>query len=547
MPEMDEMDEMDMMGSGTMHGGVVRTKEGYDFYRGQLDDRINQLNAMNSLAQGYAVPMGQKVNTLDNQTTGPPNKVEFFAMLRFLADSVEIGDLNRFSFDNLKDLLGRLFQFGPVAGTEDFEDIVHALDLIVGSLRNFSTNSGGELNSRFAAPEQILTMQIMVDKARTYAREMFSKMNLSERDRLTLSKSLVKSLGFDRYLRDQLPTNVIGDAASTNSRVAQSYMDFDDADSAGGGDGRFEFPAPAREDEEQEGVERAPFAGNNGDPNREAWGERRGAYDRPAAYFGEEPLANPLSYSGPDTTTETAPPQNVAQIVQATSDAIDRVLDAFGGSAGTRESVVAAQYPDPRNFVDEVAAALEEQSYSPAQIAAGMEGQPDLQAVFAEYIGENAGDLAPAPIAGRTYAPQTGTYAVPVGYTNGLPAGSYDGWSTGSSSIGAPPPRASPPLGSAPAPRGRSLADLRREAEARRTAAAAPTSSSSGAAGRPAFKYPATRAELRNQIRTIDQARAFGATIPKEYGGPYNPRASSKLSNVISTIIRAIREHNPNY
>ena len=533
-----------IMLDGQMHGGVVRTREGYDFYKGQLNDRINQLNAMNSLAQGWAVPLGQSEGTMDNTKIGSTNKVEFFVMLRALMDAVTAGDLTRFTYENIKDMLGKMFYFGPTASQDDFEDMFHAMDSIVRDIQQgMDTTEGNSMYSDFQNPQYATTLLLFMRMARSYAGQMFKNMNMSEKDRTTLSKSLVKSLGFERLLRNQTPAGVVNDARTVNSRVSQAAQDFDDFDEGGWGDGRFDQPAPNREDEEQSGMVRAPFAGEGGDPNREAWGARRGAYNQPAAYFDVEPLANPLNYGGPDATTAAAPPQDIGEIQSATSDAIDRVLDQFGGGGGTREQKVAANFPQEETFVEQVASALEEQGFSNAQIAAGMDAQPDLQDVFATYVAENSGDLAPPPIPGAVYDPTVGVMGAPV----------FPG--TAAAAAG--------PDVAVPLPRGfrQHIPSLAADATRRQAAAAAvapraphyapaphgpPSVASASSAAKREFHYPSTRAKLRDKLRTVAEAQAFAATIPKEYG-TYKPRTGSHLTNIISTIIRMIRKHNPNY
>jgi hypothetical protein len=117
-------------------------------------------------------------------------------------------------------------------------------------------------------------------------------MNLSEKDRKTLSKSLIKKLQFDRLVRTKEVRKSVDEIRRINQRANQRAEDADEDDDAPGGNGRFDQGGDAREDDEQEGVPRQAFAGQGGDPNREAYGAERaeGAREQQQfAFFGQEP------------------------------------------------------------------------------------------------------------------------------------------------------------------------------------------------------------------------------------------------------------------
>lgn len=486
----------------SMRGGVLKTAQGYDFYKGQLTDRIEQLNRINALSQGFAVPMGQGVNTRDNETEGSPNKVGFFLLLREFMDAVEAGTFNRFTFESIKDFVGKLLNLAPTASEEDFQDIIEGLDDIERNL-NGEDEDIDSVRAIYAE-----TLRVLADKTRDYTRVMFGNMNRSEKEKTALSKSLVKSLKLDQLLRRKSPVVALGDA---DSRIALTIEDFDD----GGDDGQFEAPTVGREDGEQMGVPRAPFAGEGLDENRDRWG-RRGRPQRDGempGFFGEEVAADlpgvvaPLDMAGFDPGAQIpAPPlagmndvltalmRDDLQGLVTTADDRQKLLDGDFGE------LVQKLYPDPRNFVANVATAMEERGYSKAQVANAM-GEVALP-FFAEYIARNGGEVGPAPIAPA--------YRYP-------PAG----------------PQPPPPIYGPPPPSG----------------AASVTSTTAAKPALPAWlsKYP-TRAILKDKLFSIERVTAFMNSVPPEAGlKAYKPRLGSEMKSVWETLIRNIREVVPTY
>jgi len=279
-----------------MVGGVMRTQEGFDYYTKNLQSRIEQLNKMNTLTMGVPVERGATIQPLsDSRFEGSPDKIEFFLLLQQLMDSVSDGDITRFTLDNLNKMIKTMFRFGPTADKEDFEDMVRAIAEIRNQLRQGLDQPLGEV-----LPEQAnyeITLENYMESLAGYVDEMFANMNLSEKDRKTLSKSLVKTLQFDRLLKiagKKQVRKVVDFLRRRDIRANQAAEDADEDDDAPGGNGRFDQGGVAREDDEQEGVQRQAFAdaGQGGDPNREAYGAERarGAREQQEfAFFGQEP------------------------------------------------------------------------------------------------------------------------------------------------------------------------------------------------------------------------------------------------------------------
>lgn len=484
----------------SMRGGVLKTAQGYDFYKGQLTDRIEQLNRINALSQGFAVPMGQGVATRNNETEGSPNKVGFFLLLREFMDAVEAGTFNRFTFESIKDFVGKLLNLAPTASEEDFQDIIEGLFDIERNLNGEDVDIDG-VRAIYAE-----TLRVLADKTRDYTRVMFGNMNRSEKEKIALSKSLVKTLKLDQLLRRGSPVVALGDA---DSRIAGTIEDFDD----GGDDGQFEASTLGREDGEQMGVPRAPFAGEGLDENRDRWG-RRGRPQRDGempGFFGEEVAADlpgvvaPLDMAGFDPGAQIpAPPlagmsdvltalmRDDLQGLVTTADDRQKLLDGDFGE------LVQKLYPDPRNFVANVATAMEERGYSKALVALAM-GETSLP-FFAEYIARNGGEVGPAPIAPAYRYPPVGPQP--------------------------PPPIYGPPPPSGP-----------------------PSITATGGPVLPSWlsKYP-TRAILKEKLFSIERVTAFMNSVPAEAGlKAYKPRLGSEMKSVWETLIRNIREIVPTY
>lgn len=473
---------------GQMVGGVLTTSAGYNFYNNKYQNRIGELNAMNALAVGNTVPMGQEMGSYDNTRVGPPNKVEFFILLRALEDAITEGDLTRFTFENLKDLIGKLFNMAPTASEEDFNDVIEAVDIMLVDLeQGIAEIADNAAHNGFVRPDYASTLTAFMVKIKSYTSQMMKNIFRSEKDKTTLSKSLVKSLGFDRLLRNKTTEGTVEEMRGQNARVDAEAENFDDA-WEGGDDGRPYQLAQPREDEDQRGAPRAPLAGNNGDPERDRFGAQNGAFLQAPQYFQDAPgFAAPLALAGAEQVGEPQQ-RNLSVLVETAQDAAYNILEPQTNQANTNlqpAELVATLYPVPSNFVNELTERLEEQGFSPAEIAYALDNMRDYGDIFNEYIIENTGPLNQALIGAPDDVSQFG----------GVP----------------------------PGPQAQQGAELE------------------------PFDYPATRELMREQLNTMAKVQAFGATIPRSWGGPYKPRSGSYLKSAHAHIIRLIKEKVPTY
>lgn len=499
-------------GGASLTGGVVKTREGFAYYEERRRDRIDQLNRLDALAQGFAVPAGQSVQPYNEERMGPQDKVDFFIYLSALNDAMVEGVISNFTFENFKEMLKMLFRFAPVATDEEFDEMIKGTDNVLEAIR------GALEVGRFDEGENqyLLTLTYYVEQMREYMVQMYAGMNYQPRERKTLSRSLVTSLGFMKLAKHNTPASVNRDLARSETtrgtawrEGADNHDDGYDDDDDDDDDGRFDRPAETREDQEAEGIQRAPFAGEGGDPNRERFGRRRnprGGPDVAPSFFGEDAMEDaepgvvaPLGLAGFDPNAQ-APDLSADPLVfrDAVEGAIARVLGPLRSEDDemadrTDLDLIEANYPDKSNFVKEVAKDLTDRGFTPAQIAAGMERVIGISAVFAEYVAENTGPIGPAPSAPARPAM--------------------------SASMQVQPPALIPP---------------------------SPAESVVGTAGEDPFaRYdlPRTRQELRDKYRTIQQIAELGARLPASLGGPYRPRATTKPKTAIDYLIRIFKQY----
>jgi hypothetical protein len=315
------------------------------------------------------------------------------------------GKLDRFSFENVKELLDFLFKFAPTASVEDFEDAVDGWDEALEMSRALPI---GEARTTPKEDAFLESVSIYLEKGKDYLEQMFKGVDMNPKDRQTLSKSLIKSLGFGKMMR-RTPEAEVAQEARTNTRVRDSFENFDGAfggdgdDDDGDGDGRFDRPAEAREDGEQRGIRRGEFAGRNADPNRERYGNRNGQIVHgSAAFFGETTgdeetqLVAPLPLSGMDPAAQvpSAPTEPLKTAVR--EELMTQLRNRGWGGRADPQTWVDVNVEDTEELIGAMEESLLEKQFTKPQIAAGMEAL-DMD-LFSEYVSTNKGSLAPEPL-----------------------------------------------------------------------------------------------------------------------------------------------------
>jgi hypothetical protein len=139
------------------------------------------------------------------------------------------------------------------------------------------------------------TLYVLFDKVAQYLDIMIGGVELSERERVALSKNAVRSLGFTKTLNrsaDFIMSLAEGHMARgrQRSRWRQDYdQDGEDGDDEGEDDG-YNGPEPTREDTEQPSIRRGDRSGLTMD-DRQRYGYASGQYvpvgGRDVAYLGE--------------------------------------------------------------------------------------------------------------------------------------------------------------------------------------------------------------------------------------------------------------------
>ena len=256
----------------SLTGGVLRTAEGQGYIQRKRMERLAQLNKIEALVQGQTVsssgPMRGEADTPLEQLT-----IQFNLLRQSLLDDLVTGAITRFSYDNMKQLMDVLFKLGPIADRTTLEDVLAGFDTMLTLIRSLvDTQQQDNLAENAIAQDTLL---VLMEKARQYTVIMIRDETRQPKDRLTASKSAIRSLKFGSLLK-QTAQQALQDAhrdGALDQRQDQAYQNDDDDD-----DGDLGRPARAREDEEQPGIGRQPLAGVGFDENRILFGERSGRY-----------------------------------------------------------------------------------------------------------------------------------------------------------------------------------------------------------------------------------------------------------------------------
>ena len=337
-----------------LSGGVLRTAEGQAYGKARLTARIGQLNAMD--AEKVAFTTGERL-----APTGPAPlppgvvsdalsdsaKIELQLLLQSILDALmgsraereqEAGgdELSRFTFGDSVRAVNLIVRYATSADAESLEDVLAPVESILQLLDGLMDPDRAEQVERSAMAEERLTTTYQLWKRiGEYVRAMMGGVNLSPRDRVALSKSLVNSLGFLKFVRDIQNAKVesrglferISRGRMFDARGRQA-MDDDDDDDA---DDVFDGPGERREDSEQS-RSRAEFDGDE----RQSFGYASGSFlGAPAqqgreapAYLGEMPDDLPSM-----RVPSAAGPRGAAPASRASSE-IRSVFDPVLGARG---------------------------------------------------------------------------------------------------------------------------------------------------------------------------------------------------------------------
>jgi len=299
-----------------LEGGVLRTAEGQGYAKGRLQARIQQLNAIQAAKDAFvsgttapSEPGAAPTTTPAGAPVGETSKIELNLLLQTIIDdlmgasqALQAADrtdgLTRFTFGDGVRGLSLILRFVPTADAEEIEDVMGKVDIINNLLNGLTDPDRRDVPEIVSATaeERATTMKALFQKIREYMEKMSGAVNRSPKERVDLSKALVKTLGFSRFLKDLSAARV--ESTEVFRRVARGPMfdgadreELDDEDDDDDED-RFNRPATSREDDQQsrnlaefDDDERQEFGAASGMWFGEAQVPRQG----PAAFDGEEP------------------------------------------------------------------------------------------------------------------------------------------------------------------------------------------------------------------------------------------------------------------
>lgn len=314
-------------------GGVLRTAEGQAYGKARLVARIQQLDRIDAEkgqfigAETGLAPSPAGVQTLPTAPTGAVSdnaKIELQLLLQSIIDALmgdtarnpgEKDDLSRITFADSVRALSLIIRVASSADTdaETLEDVKAPIDNINQLLDGLTDPDRIVSIERSPQAEQrLITTAELFQRIGDYIDQMMGAINRSPKDRIALSKNLVKSLGFTEFARDMERQRVESKGfyervARTNLFDARGRQEMDDADDDRPDDD-FDAPASRREDTEQGTVgTRAGFD----EDERQVFGYASGSwYGAPAQQGREEP-----TYLGEERPSleQLAAPERVLQ------------------------------------------------------------------------------------------------------------------------------------------------------------------------------------------------------------------------------------------
>ena len=300
-------------------GGVLRTAEGQAYGKARLLDRIRQLDAIDAEKSQFAGAEPPLAPTLG--ATAPPvsapvsqsAKIELQLLLKSIIDALmgdtarnpdEKDELSRFTFGDSVRALSLIIRVAssPDTNAETMEDIkapVDNINQLLSGLTDPDRREQVELTEM--AKERLITTSELFKRIGQYLDGMLGGINLSPKERLALSKNLVKSLGFTQFARQMEQQRV--ESRGFYERVARGRlfdargrqeMDNEDDDDD---EDRFDRPAEPREDTEQGSRRPSEFDADE----RQTFGYASGQfYDAPPQngreapeFFGDLPREQP--------------------------------------------------------------------------------------------------------------------------------------------------------------------------------------------------------------------------------------------------------------
>jgi hypothetical protein len=254
----------------SLSGGVLRSAMGQQFGRDRLKARIGELNRIDA----NQFPTDEMMMGLQPQSMGLPpqmmgrtsaaispplatsgalsesTKIEFNLLRQRVIDALESGFTNTVTLGEIGRLIQLLFRYVPTATDDELDDLWEGFTGNGGLLQlitqlnddDYDPPNESEYNEQVA-----LSMYTLLFKAKDYLEAMIGGTNLSPKEKIDLSKSLVKSLKFGSIIRktNTTPEEALVSARKDGALTAREEQQLDNID---GDDADFDRPAAPRED-----------------------------------------------------------------------------------------------------------------------------------------------------------------------------------------------------------------------------------------------------------------------------------------------------------
>ncbi len=462
----------------TMSGGVLRSPAGQRYGQEVLRRRVGQLDAIQQAAQDFGAlgplaqqltrpaAMAQAATETELPSVNEASAIELNLLLEGVLNALysteptaygETGgdQLTRFTLGDATRALLLIFRMVPTAPSDFAEDLMGKVETILNLLNGILDPETESAGMKVEAKQIALTLQVLFTKLRTYLERMmggatverveerFNPLtnrservrvvsaeqgaNLTAKERVALSRNLVKELGFSKMLkyRDDQYNALLSMAdrerlmtAQQAERFAEGDMDDgsdeDDGYSSGGSDDGFDRPALAREDE-QHRAEGNPRRGDRAAFDRDErvdFGDNQGLMMGPggaqfaANQYIDEEEAPPLD-AGEEAVAEAE-----AQPVRRVMGDAPEVRGLFDAAMGAYDIAVARPraapaLPAPRALPPPPPAAAAAAA-GPQILVEGRQfeiGSEPLRQFLAEYRAANEGKN---PLKYRLINPRTG-------------------------------------------------------------------------------------------------------------------------------------------
>jgi hypothetical protein len=252
---------------GAMTGGVLRSITGRDYAKSILERRIQSLNAIAAAKQEFLADMPTtQVPSNDMRaaptelpgTAGEATLIELNLLLQSIDDALEGGadgldglHLNRLNYADALRALTIIFRVAPRADAGELAQVLGRAENILVELIAINDPDANSYEADKTTAATAISMADLFDRVVKYLREMVGKANLSPKDRLALSKNLVRSLDF-AGLRRGLPREI---------ELRRDLEDLNDGV-------EFDDNAPPREDTEHGTTTTSSSSADGGAPRR---------------------------------------------------------------------------------------------------------------------------------------------------------------------------------------------------------------------------------------------------------------------------------------